>query len=132
VCSCEIDCPPIDPTPSPSELAIRSRLRWRAAAIACNAVMAAGMRTGDKTIKTNMAIENMHVLSFLRKADRLIFVKRVLEHPPKFPRNEDSDEAPVKLLLPSCCVSFERLPSGMFTLVRLPFRIAPEFCFLQQ
>jgi hypothetical protein len=86
--SCEIDCPPIDPTPSPSGLAIRSRLRWRAAAIAWNAVMAAGMRTGDKTIKRNMAIENMGVLSFLRKADRLIFVKRVLENPSKFPRNE--------------------------------------------
>jgi hypothetical protein len=50
--------------------------------------MAAGMRTVDKTIKTNMAIENMGVLSFLRKADRLIVVKRVLGNPPKFPRNE--------------------------------------------
>jgi hypothetical protein len=31
--------------------------------------MAAGMRTGDKTNKTNMAIENMAILSFLCKAD---------------------------------------------------------------
>jgi hypothetical protein len=80
VCSCEIDCPPIEPTPSPSELAIRSGLRWRASAIAPTAVTAAGTRTGNKTIKTTMAIENIGVLSFLRKADRLIFVKQVAEN----------------------------------------------------
>src|ERR1700733_9478022 len=77
---CEIDCPPIEPTPSPSELAIRSGLRSRASAMAPTAVTAAGTRTGNKTIKRTMAIVNMGVLSFLRKADRLIVVKQVAEN----------------------------------------------------
>ena len=71
----ETDCPPLDPTPSPSELAIRSRLRWPAWAIAWIAVTAAGMSTGNKMMKKAMAIEKTWVYSaFSAEADRLIFV----------------------------------------------------------
>jgi hypothetical protein len=73
VCSCETDCPPLDPTPSPSELAIRSRLRWPASAIVWTAVTAAGMSTGNKMIKRTIAIENMGVLSFLRQGGSVSF-----------------------------------------------------------
>src|SRR5271167_889756 len=69
--SCETDCRPLDPTPSPSELAIRSRLRWPAWAIAWIAVTAAGMSTGNKMIRRTMAIENIHLHEFGLAADQL-------------------------------------------------------------
>jgi hypothetical protein len=106
VCSCEIDCPPLEPTPSPSELAIRSGLRWRASAIAPTAVTAAGTRTGNKTIKTTTAIENMGVLSFLRKADRLIFVKQVAENPLGTRNSDEGSRRTGSSIMPSRVLPF--------------------------
>lgn len=56
VFSYEIDCPPIDPTPSLSELAILSRLLWRTSVIAPTELTVAGMRTGNKTFSARQIV----------------------------------------------------------------------------